>query len=109
MSDALQRLSGGENCVLGMVTGVMSKACTSRVASYLALLWPSRGRHQLFNAAEIIQIELRLFEFSSTLIQIEPRLFEFRLQVQLSVPRLEKHATARPQALDDMDDAPKGR
>tara|TARA_B110001452_G_scaffold75986_1_gene61702 strand:+ start:362 stop:1216 length:855 start_codon:yes stop_codon:yes gene_type:complete len=30
----LQRLSGGENCVLGMVTGVMSKAC-----NYPFLVW----------------------------------------------------------------------
>ena len=30
----LQRLSGGENCVLGMVTGIMSKAC-----NYPFLVW----------------------------------------------------------------------
>jgi len=32
--DSLQRLSGGENCILGMVTGVMGKAC-----NYPFLVW----------------------------------------------------------------------
>mmetsp|Transcript_17211 Transcript_17211/g.50902 ORF Transcript_17211/g.50902 Transcript_17211/m.50902 type:complete len:289 (+) Transcript_17211:492-1358(+) len=42
MSDALQRLSGGENCVLGMVTGVMSKAC-----NYPFLVWKNTQQQGL--------------------------------------------------------------
>lgn len=32
--DELQRLSGGENCILGMVTGVMSKCCNYPLLSW---------------------------------------------------------------------------